>query len=171
MGKAPPPPAVILEESERTNAIALRDLLNGGRPATDDLGYLMWDRCYGMCNPQCWQWELACRHSACVNQILRKAGIDWPEDGLPDIDLPTITISTAISRERNRRTGESPEPSRPGDETRGMSQTPVPDGAYDPVIPADPRLSEKQRGRIVNLMREAYRQGVAQAMSQFGIET
>ena len=81
------------------------------------------------------------------------------------------TISTAISRERNRRTGESPEPSRPGDETRGMSQAPVPDGAYDPVIPADPRLSEKQRGRIVNLMREAYRQGVAQAMSQFGIET
>ena len=81
------------------------------------------------------------------------------------------TISTAISRERNRRMGESPEPSRPDDETRGMSQTPVPDGAYDPVIPADPRLSEKQRGRIVNLMREAYRQGVAQAMSQFGIET
>ena len=52
-----------------------------------------------------------------------------------------------------------------------MSQTPVPDGAYDPVIPADPRPGEKQRGRIVNLMREAYRQGVAQAMSQFGIET
>ena len=88
---------VILEESERTNAIALRDLLNGGRPATDDLGYLMWDRCYGMCNPQCWQWELACCHSACVNQILRKAGIDWPEDGLPDIDLPTITINLAIN--------------------------------------------------------------------------
>ena len=81
------------------------------------------------------------------------------------------TISTAISRERNRRMGESPEPSRPGDETRGMSQTPVPDGAYDPVIPADPRSGGKQRGRIVNLMREAYRQGVAQAMSQFGIET
>ena len=77
---------VILEESERADAIALRDLLNGGRPATDDLGYLMWDRCYGMCNPQCWQWELACRHSACVNQILRKA----------DIDLPTITINLAI---------------------------------------------------------------------------
>ena len=52
-----------------------------------------------------------------------------------------------------------------------MSQTPVPDGAYDPVIPADPRSGGKQRGRIVNLMREAYRQGVAQAMSQFGIET
>ena len=81
------------------------------------------------------------------------------------------TIGTAISRERNRRMGESPEPSRPGDETRGMSQTPVPDGAYDPVIPADPRSGGKQRGRIVNLMREAYRQGVAQAMSQFGIET
>ena len=79
-------------------------------------------------------------------------------------------IGTAISRERNRRMGESPEPSRPGDETRGMSQTPVPDGAYDPVIPADPRSGEKQRGRVVNLMREAYRQGVAQAMSQFGIE-
>lgn len=29
---------VILEESERTDIIALRDLLNGGRPATDDLG-------------------------------------------------------------------------------------------------------------------------------------
>ena len=87
---------VILEESERADAIALRDLLNGGGPATDGLGYLMWDRCYGMCNPQCWQWELACRHSACVNQILRKAGIDWPEDGLPDIDLPTITINLAI---------------------------------------------------------------------------
>ena len=80
------------------------------------------------------------------------------------------TISTAISRERNRRMGESPEPSRPGDETRGMSQTPVPDGAYDPVIPADPRSGEKQRGRVGNLMGEAYRQGVTQAMSQFGIE-
>lgn len=45
---------VILEESERADIIALRDLLNGGRPATDDLGYLMWDRCYGICNPQCW---------------------------------------------------------------------------------------------------------------------
>ena len=87
---------VILEESERADAIALRDLFNGGGPASDDLGYLMWDRCYGMCNPQCWQWELVCRHSACVNQILRKAGIDWPEDGLPDIDLPTITINLAI---------------------------------------------------------------------------
>lgn len=32
---------VILEESERADIIALRDLLNGGRPATDDLGYLM----------------------------------------------------------------------------------------------------------------------------------
>lgn len=63
-------------------------------------------------------------------------------------------IGTAISRERNRRMGESPEPSRPGDETRGMSQTPVPDGAYDPVIPADPRSGEKQRGRVVNLMRK-----------------
>ena len=81
------------------------------------------------------------------------------------------TIGTAISRERNRRMGESPEPSRPGDETRGMSQTPIPDGAYDPVIPAEPRPGGKQRGRVGNLMREAYRQGVAQAMSQFGIET
>ena len=81
------------------------------------------------------------------------------------------TIGTAISRERNRRMGESPEPSRPGDETRGMSQTPIPDGAYDPVIPADPRSGGKQRGRVGNLMREAYRQGVAQAMSQFGIQT
>ena len=65
------------------------------------------------------------------------------------------TIGTAISRERNRRMGESPEPSRPGDETRGMSQTPIPDGAYDPVIPADPRSGGKQRGRVGNLMREA----------------
>ena len=81
------------------------------------------------------------------------------------------TIGTAISRERNRRMGESPEPSRPGDETRGMSQTPIPDGAYDPVIPADPRSGGKQRGRVGNLMREAYRQGVAQAMSQLGLET
>ena len=80
------------------------------------------------------------------------------------------TIGTAISRERNRRMGESPEPSRPGDETRGMSQTSVPDGEYDPVIPADPRSGEKQRGRVGKLMREAYRQGVAQAMSRFGIE-
>ena len=47
----------------------------------------MWDRCYGLCNTQCWQWELACAHSTCVNQIMRRAGVAWPEAGVPDIDM------------------------------------------------------------------------------------
>ena len=63
----------------------------------DDLGYMLWDRCYGMCNRQCWQWELVSAHSTCVNEILRKAGIDWPVDGIPSIDKPIITINLAIN--------------------------------------------------------------------------
>ena len=57
----------------------------------------LWDRCYGMCNRQCWQWELVSAHSTCVNEILRKAGIDWPADGIPSIDKPIITINLAIN--------------------------------------------------------------------------
>ena len=70
--------AVILEAGERASVLALRDLLNQSKPAMDDLGYMLWDRCYGMCNRQCWQWELVSAHSTCVNEILRKAGIDKP---------------------------------------------------------------------------------------------
>ena len=65
--------SVILDAEERTQAIALRDLLNSSKPAVDEDGYLMWNRCYGMCNTQCWQWELACAHSTCINQIMRRA--------------------------------------------------------------------------------------------------
>lgn len=57
----------------------------------------MWDRCYGMCNPQCWQWELACAHSTCINQIMRRAGVDWADAGVPDIDMPTISINLSIN--------------------------------------------------------------------------
>lgn len=81
---------------DRAQVLALRDLLNGDKPAVDEDGYLMWDRCYGLCNTQCWQWELACAHSTCVNQIMRRAGVAWPEAGVPDIDMPTITINLAI---------------------------------------------------------------------------
>lgn len=89
--------AVILEAGERASVLALRDLLNQSKPAMDDLGYMLWDRCYGMCNRQCWQWELVSAHSTCVNEILRKAGIDWPVDGIPSIDKPIITINLAIN--------------------------------------------------------------------------
>lgn len=89
--------AVILEAGERASVLALRDLLNRSKPAMDDLGYMLWDRCYGMCNRQCWQWELVSAHSTCVNEILRKAGIDWPVDGIPSIDKPIITINLAIN--------------------------------------------------------------------------
>lgn len=89
--------SILLDESDRPRVIALRDLLNTGKPVVDDLGYLMWDRCYALANPQCWQWQLACAHSTCINPILRKAGIDWPETGLPDISLPAITINLAIN--------------------------------------------------------------------------
>ena len=89
--------AVILEAGERASVLALRDLLNQSKPAMDDLGYMLWDRCYGMCNRQCWQWELVSAHSTCVNEILRKAGIDWPADGIPSIDKPIITINLAIN--------------------------------------------------------------------------
>ena len=89
--------AVILEAGERASVLALRDLLIQSKPALDELGYMLWDRCYGMCNRQCWQWELVSAHSTCVNEILRKAGIDWPVDGIPSIDKPIITINLAIS--------------------------------------------------------------------------
>lgn len=89
--------AVILEAGERASVLALRDLLNQSKPAMDDLGYMLWNRCYGMCNRQCWQWELVSAHSTCVNEILRKAGIDWPADGIPSIDKPIITINLAIN--------------------------------------------------------------------------
>lgn len=89
--------SIILEQDKRGAAITLRDLLNGDGPAVNDLGYPMWDRCYGMCNPQCWQWELVAANSICVNEILRKAGVDWPVDGIPSIDSPTVTINLAIN--------------------------------------------------------------------------
>lgn len=89
--------SVILDAEERTQAIALRDLLNSSKPAVDEDGYLMWNRCYGMCNTQCWQWELACAHSTCINQIMRRADVDWADAGVPDIDMPTITINLSIN--------------------------------------------------------------------------
>lgn len=89
--------ATILEAKDRVQVLALRDLLNRGKPAVDEDGYLMWDRCYGMCNPQCWQWELACAHSTCINQIMRRAGVDWADAGVPDIDMPTISINLSIN--------------------------------------------------------------------------
>ena len=55
--------AVILEAGERASVLALRDLLNRSKPAMDDLGYMLWGRCYGMCNRQCWQWELVSAHT------------------------------------------------------------------------------------------------------------
>lgn len=88
--------STLLKAKDRAQVLALRDLLNGDKVAVDEDGYLMWDRCYGLCNTQCWQWELACAHSTCVNQIMRRAGVDWPEAGVPDIDMPTITINLAI---------------------------------------------------------------------------
>lgn len=57
----------------------------------------MWNRCYGMCNTQCWQWELACAHSTCINQIMRRTDVDWADAGVPDIDMPTITINLSIN--------------------------------------------------------------------------
>lgn len=89
--------SVILDAEERTQAIALRDLLNSSKPAVDEDGYLMWNRCYGMCNKACWQWELACAHSTCINQIMRRADVDWADAGVPDIDMPTITINLSIN--------------------------------------------------------------------------
>jgi len=88
--------STVIESAQRKNVLALRDLLNSGKPAANDIGYPMWDRCYGLCNTQCWQWELVCAHSSCVDEILRKAGIDWPMDGTPGIDDPAITINLAI---------------------------------------------------------------------------
>ena len=32
-----------------------------------------------------------------TNQIMRRAGVDWPGAGVPDIDMPTITINLAIN--------------------------------------------------------------------------
>ena len=88
--------SVILDAEERAQAIALRDLLNHDKPVADGLGYLLWDRCYGMCNKACWQWELVTAHSTAVNAIMRKADIEWPEDGLPDIDKAVISINLAL---------------------------------------------------------------------------
>ena len=81
--------AVIAEMTVR----ALWELQN----LLDCIPDVLWDRCYGMCNRQCWQWELVSAHSTCVNEILRKAGIDWPADGIPSIDKPIITINLAIN--------------------------------------------------------------------------
>lgn len=88
--------SVILDAEDRAQAIALRDLLNHDKPVMDGLGYPLWDRCYGMCNSQCWQWELVTAHSTAVNTIMRKADIEWPEDGLPDIDKALISINLAL---------------------------------------------------------------------------
>ena len=71
--------STILEAKDRAQVLALRDLLNSSKPAVDEDGYLMWNRCYGMCNTQCWQWELACAHSTCINQIMRRADVDWAD--------------------------------------------------------------------------------------------
>lgn len=95
--------AVILEAGERASVLALRDLLNQSKPAMDDLGYMLWDRCYGMCNRQCWQWELVSAHSTCVNEILRKAGIDWPVDAFPASTSPS---SPSTSPSTDLRKGE-----------------------------------------------------------------
>ena len=89
--------STILEAKDRAQVLALRDLLNSSKPAVDEDGYLMWNRCYGMCNTQCWQWELACAHSTCINQIMRRADVDWADAGVPDIDMPTITINLSIN--------------------------------------------------------------------------
>lgn len=89
--------SMVLEPGERDRALALRDMLNAKEPALDPLGYPMWDHGYGMCNTQCWQWEVACRHSSCVNDLMAAAGIDdWPADGTPDVDMPAVSINLAI---------------------------------------------------------------------------
>ena len=41
--------STLLEAKDRAQVLALRDLLNGDKPAVDEDGYLMWDRCYGLC--------------------------------------------------------------------------------------------------------------------------
>ena len=43
--------STLLEAKDRAQVLALRDLLNGDKPAVDEDGYLMWDRCYGLCSP------------------------------------------------------------------------------------------------------------------------
>ena len=94
--------STILEAKDRAQVLALRDLLNSSKPAVDEDGYLMWNRCYGMCNKACWQWELACAHSSCINQIMRRADVDWADAGVPDIDMPTITINLSINRSKRQ---------------------------------------------------------------------
>ena len=89
--------STILEAKDRAQVLALRDLLNSSKPAVDEDGYLMWNRCYGMCNKACWQWELACAHSTCINQIMRRADVDWAAAGVPYIDMRTITINLSIN--------------------------------------------------------------------------
>lgn len=36
--------STLLEAKDRAQVLALRDLLNGDKPAVDEDGYLMWDR-------------------------------------------------------------------------------------------------------------------------------
>lgn len=87
--------STIIDAQDRAQAIALRDLLNQPEPARNPTGTPMWDHAYGMSNRECWQWQIAARHSSCLTQILQTAGIDWPDQGTPDIDLPVITINLA----------------------------------------------------------------------------
>lgn len=81
----------------RGQVLALVTLLNRPQPAIVD-GTPLWARGYALSNSRCWQWELVAAHSTCVNLIMRAAGIDdWPpEDTMPDVTNPEITINLAI---------------------------------------------------------------------------
>ncbi|KFI91286.1 hypothetical protein BISA_1889 [Bifidobacterium saguini DSM 23967] len=83
----------------RTQVKQLIDLLNAPAPALDPNGYRLWDRIMTLSNRQCWQWELASPHSSCLTGIMQAAGIDdWPpEQSIPDITNPIITINLAIN--------------------------------------------------------------------------
>lgn len=85
------------QENIRGHISRLVNLLNSREAPTDERGYLLWDRCYALSNRQCWQWELIAAHSTCLIDIMRAAGIDWPDNGtMPDIIHPQITINLSI---------------------------------------------------------------------------
>lgn len=77
---------VTLEAEQREQAVALRDLLNGGT--------IEWVNATS--NSGMWQWEFPADHSAMLLDVMRHAGIDWP-DPIPDIDHPSITINLAVA--------------------------------------------------------------------------